>query len=423
MQFLFSLAGEAAIAIENAHHFSDLQTAYESLKASQAQLIVSERLNALGEMAAGVAHDFNNVLAGALGRAQLLLYRMEQQECDRDVIQSDLKVIERCALQGAETVRRIQAFTCIRQDMPRDSVDLNEIVGDAVEITRHKWKDECEAQGISITIGMDLGRVSNVAGSSRELAQAVSNLIFNAVEAMPAGGTLQLKTSQREETVLLEISDTGLGLDEQTKSRIFEPFFTTKAKGNGLGLSIVYGIVTQHRGTISVESEKGAGTTFTIGLPLQQDKELHDVIHEQELLRPLQSLRILIVEDDKIIQDLFKEFLKACGHRVSVASSGEEALLLFKSDAFEMVITDLSIGDMSGLSLAKQLKDTNPDVRIILCSGWALQQREMELHEAGIDMAIQKPIKLVELVEVIEKAWNRQGSAYEPACPDQGITL
>ena len=403
MSFLYSLAGEAAVAIENAKHFNELQTAYDSLKTSQSQLIVSERLNALGEMAAGVAHDFNNILAGVLGRAQLLLYRLEKSECDNDDIQANLKVIERCALQGAETVRRIQAFTCIRHDTPRESVDMNEIVHDAVEITRHKWKNECEARGIPVTLKMELGQISSVAGNSRELVQAVSNMIFNAVEAMPAGGTLQLKTKQKEDMVLLEISDTGLGLDEHAKNRIFEPFFTTKEKGNGLGLSVVYGIVKQHNGTILIESEKKAGTTFTITLPVQKDKDLHNAITEQVRFETIPSLRIMIVEDDKIIQEVFKEFLRACGHHVTVASSGEEALSLFMSDSFELVITDLSMGDMSGLSLATQLKAIGPGVRIILCSGWALQQREKELYDAGIDMAIQKPVRLADLERAIEK--------------------
>ncbi|MGD1075461.1 MAG: response regulator [Thermodesulfovibrionales bacterium] len=404
LAFLYGLAGQAAVAIENARHFNELQTAYESLKASQAQLVASERLNALGEMAAGVAHDFNNILCGVLGRAQLLLQRVDRGTNDSETLKANLKIVEHCALQGAETVRRIQSFTCIRRDVPSESVDLNEVVRDAVQITRHKWKNEREACGASITIQMDLREVSPAQGISRELVQAVSNLIFNAVEAMPGGGTLKLSTAQEENAVRLEVADSGTGIDEDVQNRIFEPFFTTKDKGNGLGLSVVYGIVAGHGGEISFSSKAGGGTTFSVKLPARlpaQARPAGDIRLQTVFSR---SVKIMVVEDDKIIRELIYDVLQESGHQVTIACSGEEGLSLFNPGVFDLIITDLSLESMSGLELARRFKHIDPRIRIMLCSGWALQQREEEVKEAGIDVVLQKPIDMADLLRAVERS-------------------
>jgi DNA-binding response OmpR family regulator/putative methionine-R-sulfoxide reductase with GAF domain len=152
MEFLYGLAGQAAVAVENAWRFTEMQAAFESLRESQAQLVVSERLNALGEMAAGVAHDVNNVLGGLLGKTELILRLLERGQYNTENLKADLSTIQRCALQGAETIRRIQSFTRIRQDLPSELLDLNEAVHEAVDVTRHKWKNEQEARGIAIRI-------------------------------------------------------------------------------------------------------------------------------------------------------------------------------------------------------------------------------------------------------------------------------
>ena len=408
VEFLCGLTGQAAVAIENAWRFTEMETAYESLKESQAQLVASERLNALGEMAAGVAHDLNNVLGGVLGKTQILLQALEKGDYDGETLKADLGTIEQCALQGAETVRRIQSFTRIRQDLPKDVVDLNEVVKEAVEMTRHKWKSEQEARGIVITVQTDLGKVSPVQGMSRELVQALSNLIFNAVEAMPRGGTLELKTFQQDESVILEVTDSGTGMNEDVQRRIFDPFFTTKETGNGLGLSVTYGIIARHNGDLSVQSTVGGGTTFRVAFPARQrDREPQARSDGDHNLKSgfTGPLKVLVVEDDRVMQVVIGEALLLMGHQVAVAGSAEEALSLFSPCTFDLVVTDLCMQSMSGLDLARRIREIDPRTRIVLCSGWALQQGSEEMKDAGINVVVQKPVMLADLDQAIRQAW------------------
>ena len=211
-------------------------------------------------MASGVAHDFNNLLASILGRAQLLLQRVEEPR-----LRKWLEVIERSALDGAQTVRRLQEFTRIRRDQPLVMVDLNQVVRDALEITQSRWREEPSSRGITIDVRTTLHDVQPVAGDPVELREALTNLILNAVDAMPDGGALSLSTMPVGDDVELTVSDSGVGMPELVRQRIFDPFFTTKgAQGTGLGLSITYGILTRHRARVRVESEPGQGTTFRI---------------------------------------------------------------------------------------------------------------------------------------------------------------
>jgi signal transduction histidine kinase len=271
-------AENAAIAIEKAELYTELrkktetlEKTIEELKATQDQLIQSEKLRALGNLASGVAHDFNNILAAILGRTQLLLRKVQ----DPDLLKW-LKVIEQLTNAGAETVERIQKFArthraCSEKDF--QELNINEIVQEVVEITRPKWKDEAELKGINIDIETDLGEMSTSIGNVSEIKEVLTNMIFNSIEALPEGGKIIIKTRTRGEDILISVSDNGLGMIEEVKKKVFEPFFTTKRdKRNGLGLSVAYGIITRHNGEITVESQPGEGTTFTIKLPAKQER-------------------------------------------------------------------------------------------------------------------------------------------------------
>ncbi|GAH72374.1 unnamed protein product, partial [marine sediment metagenome] len=215
-------------------------------------LIRSERFKALGEMAAGVAHDFNNFLAIILGNAQLLEKGMEKYKAEE--IKERLKIIARTAHEGGETVRRLQYFTSnklLAQDFTK--IDLNEIVRDAIASTSPRWKDEAEAKGTIIRINEELGKLPSILGSRSELMQVSTNLIFNALEAMPGGGEITIRTEAKEKEILLYFTDSGKGIPKRIKDKIFEPFFTTKGpKASGLGLSVSYGIVKRYQGDIKV---------------------------------------------------------------------------------------------------------------------------------------------------------------------------
>lgn len=403
MAFLYGLAGQAAVAIEGARHFEELQQAYESLKATQDQLVASERIRALGQMAAGVAHDFNNLLSGILGRTQLLLTRLGQRNLDLEAVRSELQVVERLSLEGAETVRRIQDFTGIRKDVPTEAVDLHTVVRNAVEMTRPKWKDEYEARGIGIEVRLELGEVPATTGNAHELTQVVSNLILNAVEAMPQGGCLTLKTFRERDRIRLEVADTGTGMSKETQARIFEPFYTTKEPGRGLGLSIAYGIITRYQGEITVGSEEGVGSSFKIRLPIVPPRRRRPASKGAGSKEPFQPARILVIEDDDRNRRLFQEALSLNGHQVVGVPAGREGLALLKQGSFDVVITDLSMPGLSGWEVARGAKEADPQIRVILLSGWGIQQEAEQVKASGIDLVLSKPCPVKDLQQAVQQ--------------------
>jgi PAS domain S-box-containing protein len=245
------------------------------------RLIRSEKLRSLGEMAAGVAHDFNNVLGAILGRVQLMkLYFMKGKQqpdaqCD-EAIHKGLDIIEQAALDGAHTIKKIQEFTRKKgDDFLFVPIDLNEIVDGTIELMKTKIKDEAEERGIPIKVETIKGALSSVMGNPVELREVLVNIFLNAIDAMPRGGTITFKTAMEDGYACIEVNDDGTGMPDIIRKRIFDPFFTTKGvQQSGLGLSISYGIIHRHHGEIQVESEEGVGTTIRIGLPVaQEDKE------------------------------------------------------------------------------------------------------------------------------------------------------
>jgi signal transduction histidine kinase len=404
MAFLYSFAGQAAVAIERTRQYEELEQAYESLKTAQKSLVESERLNALGQMAAGVAHDFNNLLAGILGRVQLLQLKLKEKGADQSELDSQLELIEKLALQGAATVRRIQEFSRIRKDAPTESVDVNSVVRNAVEVTRPRWKDESETRGIPVEIRLELGRIPNIRGSTNELSQVVTNLIFNALDAMPEGGELTLKTFLAESAIGLEVSDTGIGMSKEVKEKLFQPFFTTKGNGYGLGTSIVYGIVARHGGEIQVSSEEGGGTTFLLSLPVVNGPSEVQPSEKVAGVKKEGPAKVLVVEDNDLNRDMFGRYLTEMGHDAVLAANGKEMLPILERESFDLVITDLSMPGISGWQVAEQVKKRSPNMPVILVSGWAIQQDDARLRESGVDFVLQKPCTLSDFQEMVDKA-------------------
>jgi PAS domain S-box-containing protein len=234
-------------------------------KALQAKLLQAEKLAALGGMAEGIAHTFNNLLAVILGRAQLLLRQTKDT-----ALQDQLRVIEQVALEGAQTVRRVQEFTRMKRAWPFESVSLNHVVEEAVEATRGRWQDEAQARGIRYEVLVETTPLPPVTGDPSELCEALTNMVSNALDAMPQGGRVRLKTEVKGGHVYAVVTDTGGGMTEEVRQRVFNPFFTTRPElRSGLGLSVVYGIIARHGGEIEVQSQVGQGSTFTIRLPVK----------------------------------------------------------------------------------------------------------------------------------------------------------
>ncbi len=279
MSYLASFADQAAVAIEKAQLFQELNQSYANLQQAQDELIRAEKLRALGQMSAGIAHDLNNMLAAILGQVELLRLRARDPE-----VQEGLRMLETAATDGAHVVRRLQDFARQRERSPLTSIDLAEVVTEALEITRPRWRDEVQRQGRVIEVEVRLANLPPVLGYSPEVREVLTNLILNAVDAMPTGGRLSLaaevmkaveSTSQPSlpgvespSEVELQVTDTGVGMSEEVRQRVFDPFFTTKGgRGTGLGLSLVYGIMGRHGGRIDVRSAPGRGTTCHSAVP------------------------------------------------------------------------------------------------------------------------------------------------------------
>jgi signal transduction histidine kinase/CheY-like chemotaxis protein len=412
LAFLYSLAGQAAVAIEGARHFEGLKQAYETLRSQEQQIIASERLNALGQMAAGVAHDFNNLLNGILGRTQLLLQECRSSRIAPPMIEEELKWIEQLSIEGAEIIKRIQEFTGLRKDTPFAATDVNQVIRDAVEMTRPKWKDQIEAEGFRIQVQYQFGKLPLVSAARHNLIQVFSNLIFNAVEAMPQGGKVIFRTAIEEEKLLVRTIDEGIGIDQETRKKIFEPFFTTKPKGKGLGLSVVYGIIARHGGAIGVESEVGRGATFTICLPVVSPKpEEAPPPAPEETSAPA---RILLIEDNDQNRLLFQKILEQ-RHTVAAASTGREGLDLFAQGEFDLVITDLSMPGLSGFGVAEEIKKRAPETPVILLSGWGIQQQDQEVKERGVDFILSKPCTVRELTSAVARIIKKKSARSHPS--------
>jgi GAF domain-containing protein len=390
---------------ETARLYEERARAHAELAATQDQLVRTEKLRALGEMASGVAHGFNNVLASVLGRAQLLLTRLEDP-----TLRQWVEVIERAALDGARTVRRLQDFTRIRRDHPAEPVDLNQVVRETLEATESAWRQESRSRGVHIEVTTRLAAaLPRISGDPAELREGLTNLILNALDAMPGGGTLTLATVDAGDRVEITITDTGVGIPASIRHKIFDPFFTTKGpKGTGLGLSMTYGILARHGGRIAVESEERRGSTFRLTFPVASLPP-----EPPAPLGPLPvaaaSLRVLVVDDEERVAAVLGDMLTSLGHRVEVASTGREAIERFDAEGFDLVLTDLAMPEMTGWEVARAIKDRAPAVRIVLVSGFGVEVSPADLRAHGVDLVLPKPLGLQDIetaLSVARSGWN-----------------
>lgn len=401
VELLSSLASHLSVAIQNAKLFSDLEEAYRNLKNTQNRMIQIERFRAFGEMASGVVHDFNNILASILGRVQLLLLKLKKEETGlSDGTVKSLQVIEKSATDGAKILSRIRQFTKEKPETNFQPTDLNQLVEDSLEMTKTYWKDEAFLTGIKIEINKELKASGRIMGDATELREVLTNLILNAVEAMPEGGTLTLITEEDDESVFLIVKDTGLGMTEEVRNKIFAPFFTTKGvEGTGLGLSLAHGIITRHRGEIIVESSYGSGSCFSIKLPrcdLTEKKQTPAVLERK-------SAHVLVIEDEKNIREVLDEILSTAGHSVTQATSGEEGIELFQKYKADIVITDLGMSGLSGWEVADRIKMSDPRTPVILSTGWGVKPEQVEMHKKNIDRIISKPFNMEQILNLISE--------------------
>ena len=373
------------------------------------RLTETEKLRALGELSSGVAHDFNNLLGAILGRAQLLRRQGMPTEVDHD-----LAVIEKAAQDGRETVRRIQEFSRTRRDKKFEPVDLAEILSDALQITRTRWKDDALLRKVNINPVLEASE-GPILGNASELREVFTNLILNAVDAMPQGGRLELSCRCVGDRVIAQVTDTGVGMTEKIRQNIFDPFFTTKgARGMGLGMSVVYGIVTRHGGKIDVETALGKGTTFFLDFPKTHERYAAiagtDGAALPQLMRPG---RILVVDDEPDVAAVVKDVLATVGHEVDTAISGTEALKMLELTAYDLVFTDLGMPDMSGWEVAERINEERPGLAVVLVTGWGTSLDEADANKRGVTAVVQKPFEIDELLKVAHGVLSKSLAAVE----------
>ena len=391
-RLLSNIASLAAAALRSARLYEERSATYRELTLAQEHLVRTEKLRALGEMAAGVAHDFNNLLAVIVGRAELLLRRAKGAEIVRG-----LETIHQAALDGAQTVRRIQEFTRTRRTRPFRRVNLLDIVREVVEMTRPRWKDEAQSRGVSYEVAIEGGAIPWVAGRPEELREVFTNLLTNALEAMPTGGRLVLRLGTEEGDAAVTVRDTGVGISPETARRIFEPFFTTKGpQGSGLGLAVVWGIVTRHGGTVEVTSRPGDGTMFTVRLPAA--RTVPDRPAGPAPARPVRPARVLVVDDEAGVRAVLRELLGGEGYTVVDVPDGPSGLALCETEAIDVVLSDVSMPGMSGWEVAEACHARFPDVPVGLITGWGDHLDPTELARHGVRFVVAKPFQAAEVL-------------------------
>jgi signal transduction histidine kinase len=405
--FLRQLSEHVALAARQGELHASLQRAYDDLRLSQQAALQQERLSALGQMASGIAHDINNAIT------PVTLYLDTLLESDPNLTpraRQYLPIVLRAIDDVSATVARMREFY-----RPRDEhttlapADLNELTEQVIELTKARWSDMPQQRGIVIEVVRDfqpdLPRVTAVESEVRE---ALTNLVFNAVDAMPLGGRLSLITRAMNDGVELTVADSGIGMDEQTRRKCLEPFFTTKGeRGTGLGLAMVYGIARRHAATLKVESTPGEGTRMVLTFP--------QVCPEPNSATPLDEgpspvvvpLRILLIDDDPLVLAPLKEILESDGHEVLATEDPRHGIEIFATDQasrpFDVVITDLGMPHLDGRAVARAIKRASARTPVILLTGWGRRLHAEEQPTPDIDQVLSKPPKLRELRAVLAR--------------------
>jgi signal transduction histidine kinase/CheY-like chemotaxis protein len=380
-----------------------LEQALTDVGEAHAAMLRQERLRALGELASGIAHDFNNALGMIVGFSELILADPEALAV-ADEARAKVRLIHSAAIGAGEVVSRLREFYRARDDSEDfKPVQINDVIAQAISLTRPRWQDQMQAAGQTISVAVELQEVPTIDGRGADLREALANLILNAVDAMPSGGSLTLRSRMVGTDVFVDVSDTGIGMSAEVRDRIFEPFFTTKGdQGTGLGLAQVHRIVERHGGEITVASAEGQGTTFTIRLPLGSRPAS---IPEGAIETPRpQGLRVLLAEDEPSLRRILVSYLEIDQHRVVHAADGRQALAAFEPGNFDLLITDRAMPELNGDQLALEVQRREPTLPIIMLTGLGDLMHELDERPPGVQIVIAKPVTLSTFRDAISEA-------------------
>jgi signal transduction histidine kinase len=391
-----------------------VQKAYDELRRTQQVVVQQERLRALGQMASGVAHDVNNALSPVVAYSELLLATQTNLP---ETARQYLQIIRRSGEDISQIVARMREFYRRRTDTEElTEVDINQIVGEVIELTRPRWRDLSQRQAVSIQIQRELEpQLPFLLSDPSDLREALINLIFNAVDALPQGGTITLVSRSvsnpaqggnppPDRQLQIEVRDNGIGMDDKTRQHCLEPFFSTKAKrgGTGLGLAMVYGMMRRHDGNIEIDSAPGQGTCVRLTFPLRVTTSQTTPSTSVLRVGANRSLRILCIDDELQIQELLKHCLTTLDHQVTTASGGKQGVEMFRAamlekQPYEMVITDLGMPDIDGHQVARTIKAASPATPIIMMTGWGTMMKEEGETASEVDAVVGKPPRIQEL--------------------------
>lgn len=355
-----------------------------------------EKIKDKDELASGVIHHLKNIFSIIYGNAELLKKKLEGSPSARE-----LELLLKAAQDGANSIQRLHPRSSETQaSTKQEALTINKIIREVVEIIRPKYKHKAKTKGIEYELQLSLGNVQRVMGDSTAIREMLLNLINNAIDAMPGGGTLSIQTSQKNDKVLIFVSDTGVGIPNDLRNKIFESFYSTKGEnGNGLGLSIAERIVRQHGGTIHVDSIVNKGSVFMVELP-SIPKSQQSIQFADE--PPIDwDYKILLVDDEGLVRETLAEMLRTKGCEVIMASNATEALLKFQKFQFDVIFTDLNMPGTSGIELARKLKKINPTIPIFMITGWNhLEKNEIN---GAVDGVIGKPFNMDKIMNEIRQ--------------------
>jgi signal transduction histidine kinase/ActR/RegA family two-component response regulator len=405
-EFLKQLSEHVALSSHQASLYAALQRAYDDLRQSQMAMLQQERLRALGQMASGIAHDINNAISPVSLYTESLL---EREPGLSERTRSYLGTIQQAIEDVARTVSRMREFYREREaQLTLEEVDVNRAIRQVLDLTRPRWSDQPQQRGIAIELRTELAAdLPRIMGADNEIRDALTNLIFNAVDAMPEGGTLTTRSYAVDagdgvKSVVIEVGDTGVGMDEDTRRKCLEPFYTTKGeRGTGLGLAMVYGMIQRHSAQLDIESTPGRGTIMRLTF-IAAESTLAATARLVAPLAEARPLRILLVDDDPMLIKSLQDTLQEDGHAIVAASGGQAGIEAFKAarqrgESFEVVITDLGMPHVDGRKVAAAIKAMSPTTPVVLLTGWGQRLIATNDTPANIDRVLSKPPRLLEL--------------------------
>jgi PAS domain S-box-containing protein len=383
-------------------------------KLAEDAAVQTERLRAIADLSSGVAHHFNNLLQIVMASGSLSLADLETG--DLTEIKNTLEKMLEAATHGSEMVRRLQTFANTRADIAKEEAaifDVATTARNAAEISEPLWKAQPEKKGVKVNVQLDLAKGCLVQGRENEIFEVLVNLIRNAAEALPDGGDIEVKAFKEADEAVIKVRDTGVGIAADDLPRLFQPFWSSKGVGigKGMGLAVTHGLVKRHGGTISVQSEVGAGTTFTIRLP--RAPEPVGKTEQSETSTAGDRLTILVIEDEGHIAALLERIFEKAGHRVFKTLSGEEGLAVFDKELLDLVVCDLGMPRMNGWDVGTAIRLVCREKGIskppfVLLTGWGGQELEREkIADSGTDAVIPKPIDSAALLATVREITSR----------------